>query len=62
MNEMRSLYRNKLLSFTVEAKPDKASRLGYDFNAREDLIRTYTEKEIELNEKLDRERKNSKQS
>lgn len=31
--------------------------MGYDLNAREELIRTYTEKEIDLNEKLDREKK-----
>jgi len=60
MNEMRSLYRNKLMQFATDGKPDKASRIGYDFNAREDLIRTYTEKEIELNEKIEREKKNSK--
>ncbi|CAD8184449.1 unnamed protein product [Paramecium octaurelia] len=62
MNEMRSLYRNKLMQFATDGKPDKASRIGYDFNAREDLIRTYTEKEIELNERLEREKKNSKQA
>jgi hypothetical protein len=39
---------------------DKVSRIGYDFNAREDLIRTYTEKEIDLNERLEREKKNLK--
>lgn len=54
---MRSLYRNKLLQFTTEGKSDKATRIGYDLNAREELIRTYTEKEIDLNEKLERERK-----
>ena len=30
-------------------------------NAREELIRTYTEKEIELNEKLERERRRFKE-
>lgn len=57
---MRSLYRNKLMSFATDGKPDKVSRIGYDFNAREDLIRTYTEKEIDLNERLEREKKNLK--
>ena len=62
INEMRSLYRNKLMTFATDGKPDKASRIGYDFNAREDLIRTYTEKEIDLNERLEREKKNLKQA
>jgi len=31
-------------------------RIGYDLNAREELIRTYTEKEIELKEKNDQNR------
>lgn len=32
---------------------EKPTRIGYDMSAREELIRTYTEKEIELNEKLE---------
>lgn len=56
---MRSLYRNKLMQLAGD-KPDKVSRIGYDFNAREDLIRTYTEKEIDLNERLEKEKKNLK--
>lgn len=39
---------------------DKPTRIGYDLNAREELIRTYTEKEIELNERLEREKRNYK--
>ena len=31
-------------------------RLGFNMNAREELIRTYNEKEIDLNEKIERER------
>lgn len=30
-----------------------STKMGYDLNAREELIRTYTEKEIELKDKLD---------
>lgn len=62
MDEMRSIYRNKLIQFTTETtrnqnEPNKPIRMGYDLNAREELIRTYTEKEIDLNEKLEKERK-----
>lgn len=39
---------------------DKPVRVGYDLNAREELIRTYTEKEIELTERLEKERRNAK--
>lgn len=35
-------------------------RLGYDMNAREELIRSYNEKEIQLNETIEKERLNSK--
>jgi cell division protein FtsB len=63
MDEMRAIYRNKLIQFTTEnAKPgDKPLRMGYDLNAREELIRTYTEKEIDLNERIARENKQSRQ-
>ncbi len=58
LDEMRSVYRNKLLQVTqASTEPNRPARNGYDLNAREELIRTYTEKEIELNEKLARERK-----
>lgn len=32
-------------------------RVGYDMNAREELIRTYTEKEIELTDKFDKQKR-----
>ena len=55
IDEMRSVFRQKLLQFMGDqVKGEKApGRIGYDLNAREELIRTYTEKEIELKEKLD---------
>ncbi len=55
IDEMRSVFRQKLLQFMGDqVKGDKnPGRIGYDLNAREELIRTYTEKEIELKEKLD---------
>ncbi|KRX05294.1 P-loop containing nucleoside triphosphate hydrolase [Pseudocohnilembus persalinus] len=57
MDEMRSVYRQKLIQFTTELNrrdgAEKPTRIGYDMSAREELIRTYTEKEIELNEKLE---------
>lgn len=37
------------MQFAIEVKSNKASKIGYDFNAREDLVRSYTEKDIELN-------------
>lgn len=36
--------------------------MGYDLNAREELIRTYTEKEIELKEKFDNTKQQHKQA
>lgn len=59
IDEMRSVYRQKLLQFMGDqTRGDKnGTRIGYDLNAREELIRTYTEKEIDLKEKAD----NSKQ-
>lgn len=35
-------------------------KLGYDMNAREELIRSYNEKEILLNETIEKERNNNK--
>ena len=32
------------------------NRIGFDLNSREELIRTYTEKEINLTEKLEKDR------
>lgn len=63
MDEMRSIYRNKLIQLTTDSykQQDKPPlRMGYDLNAREELIRTYTEKEIELNERLEKEKKQVK--
>ena len=39
---------------------DKGNKVGYDLNAREDLIRTYTEKEVDLKEKLEKEKYQAK--
>ena len=39
---------------------EKPVRMGYDLNAREELIRTYTEREIDLNEKLEKQTKENK--
>ena len=35
-------------------------KLGYDMNAREELIRSYNEKEIYLNETIEKEKGNEK--
>lgn len=35
-------------------------KLGYDMNAREELIRSYNEKEIILNETIEKEKGNAK--
>ncbi len=32
------------------------NRIGFDLNAREELIRTYTEKEIDITERLEKDR------
>jgi hypothetical protein len=39
---------------------DKPVRIGYDMNAREELIRSYNEKEISLSESLEKDRRLSK--
>ena len=55
MDEMDSLYRSKLMQYSMEEKANKdANVMGY--NAREDLVRSYREKEVELIERLDKER------
>lgn len=56
MDEMRAIYRkklNELVSEQVRGKPG--------MNAREELIRDYTEKEIQLTDKIERELKINKQ-
>jgi hypothetical protein len=55
MDEMDSLYRAKLMQYAMEEKVSKDKKM-VGFNAREDLIRSYREKEVELMEKLDKER------
>ncbi|EAS00321.3 kinesin motor catalytic domain protein (macronuclear) [Tetrahymena thermophila SB210] len=64
LDEMRSVYRNKLIQFTSEqargANGDKPIRIGYDMNAREELIRSYNEKEIQLSEQLEKEKRLNK--
>lgn len=63
LNERTFIFRKKLVEFTSEQVKgqEKQHRVGYDLNAREELIRTYTEKEIELNQKLETERRKSKE-
>lgn len=39
---------------------DKPIRIGYDMNAREELIRSYNEKEISLTENLEKDKRLSK--
>ena len=85
LDEMRSVYRGKLLQFMNEQMNDKGDgaaskfsqndhlfllikktiekismKLGYDMNAREELIRSYNEKEILLNETIEKEKSNTK--
>ena len=62
---MRHVYRNKLIQYTQEQKngfngQQTEKRVGFDLNAREELVRTYTEKEVDLVEKLEKERKINK--
>ncbi|EGR27555.1 kinesin-like protein, putative [Ichthyophthirius multifiliis] len=65
LDEMRSIYRSKLLQFTNDQgrnQQDKSQsvRIGYDMNAREELIRSYNEKETSLTQALEKEKKVSK--
>ena len=39
---------------------DKPIRIGYDMNAREELIRSYNEKEISLSESMEKEKRMTK--
>lgn len=52
MDEMRAVFRGKLMEFMKGA--GKKGGIGYDLNARQELIRTYTEKEVDVSEKLER--------
>ena len=36
-------------------------KFGYDMNAREEIIRTYNEKEVDLSERIEKERATVKQ-
>lgn len=55
MDERDSYYRAKLMQYTIEEKGSKDRKmLGYE--AKTDLVRSYKEKEVELMEKLDKER------
>jgi hypothetical protein len=55
MDEMDNLYRAKLMQYSMEEKTTTDKKM-MGFNAKEDLIRSYREKEVELMEKLDKER------
>ena len=55
MDEMDNVYRAKLMQYSMEEKANKDKNM-LGFNAREDLVRSYREKEVELIEKLDKER------
>lgn len=55
MDEKESIYRQKLMQYTIEERGSKDRKLlGYE--AKTDLVRSYKEKEVELMEKLDKER------
>lgn len=52
LEEMRSAFRNKLTKYMSENAPDQAA---VNWSAKEELIRSYTEKEVELTQALERE-------
>lgn len=54
LEEMRSAYRNKLTKYMSENNPDQAA---LTWQAKEELIRSYTEKEQDLAQTLDRKEK-----
>src|SRR3990167_525463 len=55
MDQSDNLYRAKLMEYAMQEKANKDKNV-LGFNAREDLVRSYREKEVELIEKLDKER------
>lgn len=55
IDEMRSIYRNKLIQFTRNETKNR------DIEAREELVRTYNEKEVENKERMDSFKKESAQ-
>ena len=54
VEEMRSAFRNKLTKYMNENNPDSSA---VTWSAKEELIRSYTEKEVELTKRLERETK-----
>lgn len=54
LEEMRSAYRNKLTKYMNEHNPDQ---VGLTWQAKEELIRSYSEKEQDLQQQLDRKDK-----
>lgn len=52
---MRSIYRNKLIQFTRNENKNR------DLEAREELVKSFNEKEIESKEKLDSYKKETAQ-
>ena len=54
IDEMRGIFRGKLLHFMNEKIGDE--KLQYNLNAKEELIRTYTEKEEDLTERYSKAR------
>jgi len=54
VEEMRSAFRNKLTKYMNENNPDSSATT---WKAKEELIRSYTEKEVELSQRLDKESK-----
>jgi hypothetical protein len=54
VEEMRSAFRNKLTKYMNENNPDSSA---VTWKAKEELIRSYTEKEVDLSQRLERESK-----
>ena len=55
---MRQVYRNKLLQF-IELSNKDDQQIGLQIKSKEELLRTYNEKEIDLSERLQREKEMS---
>ena len=54
VEEMRSAFRNKLTKYMNENNPDSSA---VTWSAKEELIRSYTEKEVDLTQRLEKESK-----
>lgn len=54
VEEMRSAFRNKLTKYMNENNPDSSA---VTWSAKEELIRSYTEKEVDLTKRLEKESK-----